>query len=113
MTKFIIVSLTAFIFSLFCSVALADRITITGKPVLLDIHPGFFTFPSTYTDILMGYNSKGYYFVTIANVNRVCYLAKKPELEKIDQIKIVIEKSGLKLPWNCYKYDAQFFDANF
>lgn len=113
MTKFITKSLIALFILMTSLAALADRIVIAGKPVLLDVHPGYFTFPNTYTDIYMGFNSKGYYFVTISGINRVCYLTKKPELARLDTIKIVIEKSGLKLPWSCYKYDPRFFEIDF
>ena len=113
MTRFVISSLIALFLFLVSFEATAGKIAISGKPVLLDVHPGYFTFPSTYTDINMGFNSKGYYFVTISGINRVCYLRKQQEFAGLDTIKIVIEKSGLRLPWNCYKYDSQFFEDDF
>ena len=113
MTKSMIMNLVALFLFLVSFTAFADKFVIAGKPVVLNVHPGYFTFPTTYTDIQMGYNSKGYYFVTISGVNRVCYLTKKPELMQLDTIKIVIEKDGVKLPWNCYKYDSRFFYINF
>lgn len=111
--KFIMVSFIALFLSVSSFQASADKIVITGKPVILDVHPGYFTFPTTYTDIKMVYNSNGYYYVTVSGVDRVCYLTKKPQLSSLDTIKIVIEKNGLRLPWNCYKYNPSFFSKNF
>jgi hypothetical protein len=111
--KFIMLSFMALFLSVISFQASADKIVITGKPVILDVHPGYFTFPTTYTDIKMVFNSNGYYYVTVSGVDRVCYLTKRPQLSSLDTIKIVIEKNGLRLPWNCYKYNRGFFSKNF
>jgi hypothetical protein len=86
----------------------SERIVITGKPVTLQLHPGYFTFPETYTD-----RNLGYYFVTISGTNRVCYLAKQPRLSKLDTIQIVIEKNELQLPWTCYQYNRLYFEGDY
>lgn len=86
----------------------SERIVITGKPVTLELHPGYFTFPKTYTD-----RNMGYYFVTISGTNRVCYLKKQSELSRLDTIQIVIEKNKLQLPWTCYQYNSVYFESDY
>lgn len=86
----------------------SEKIVITGKPAILQLHPGYFTFPKTYTDMNTGFD-----FVTITGTNRVCFLRKQPALAKLDTIQIVIEKNGLKLPWNCYQYNSMYFKSDF
>lgn len=86
----------------------SEKIVITGKPVTLELHPGYFTFPQTYTD-----RNMGYYFVTIAGINRVCYLKKQPELSRLDTIQIIIEKNKLQLPWTCYQYNSVYFESDY
>jgi len=88
--------------------AFSDRILITGKPVTLQLHPGYFTFPRMYTD-----RNLGYYFVTITGTNRVCYLKPQPQLAGLDTIQIVIDKNGLKLPYNCYQYNPNVFELDY
>ncbi len=104
MVKHIIASTLALFLIAASLPAFSDKILITGKPVALELHPGYFTFPRMYTD-----RNLGYYFVTIIGTNRVCYLKPQPELAKLDTIQIVIEKKGLKLPWNCYQFNTNFF----
>lgn len=106
MGKYIGRSILAFFLVIASLPAFSEKILITGKPVVLELHPGYFTFPRMYTD-----RNLGYYFVTITGTNRVCYLRPQPELASLDTIQIVIEKKGLKLPWNCYQYNPRFFET--
>lgn len=106
--KPIITMIKVFIFLLISFPAFSERILITGKPVVLELHPGYFTFPKTFTD-----SDMGYYYVTISGTNRVCYLRKQPQLSKLDTIQIVLEKNGLKLPWNCYQFNSQYFEIDY
>jgi hypothetical protein len=107
MIKQIVASVVA-VFLVMISFSAFSKIIITGKPVVLELHPGYFTFPKMYTD-----SNSGYYYVTISGTNRVCYLRKQPELAKLDTIQIVIEKKGLRLPWNCYQFDPRYFEIDF
>lgn len=88
--------------------AFADRIVITGKPVVLVPVQSYFAFPKTYTE-----KNMGYLYVTISNLNRVCYVAQKPELARLNVIEVLIESKGVKIPWQCYKYDPRYFEIDF
>lgn len=89
-----------------CSV-FADRILISGKPVELIPHPGYYTFPVTQQ------GTKEYYFVKLNDVLRVCYLIKKPELAKLDRLILVLDVDGKKFPWQCYQYNSRVFEIDF
>lgn len=88
--------------------AFADRVLLTGKPVELIVHPGYFTFPSSYTPLIDGYR-----FVMLMGTRRVCYLRKQPELAVLDTVQYVFEEKGKKLTWTCYQYDPKFFEIDF
>jgi hypothetical protein len=108
MIKNIISGVVALFFVLFSLTAFCDRIVISGKPALLNLHPGYFTFPSSYTD-----SHLGYHYVTLTGINRVCYLKTQPDLSALDMVQIVIEENGVKLPWNCYQYNSRFFEIDY
>ncbi|WP_133128289.1 hypothetical protein [Legionella nagasakiensis] len=101
----IIVSMVLIFFSLS---AWSEKIVVHGKPVELQQHLGFFTFPDTYT-----HYRQGYHFVTFTGADRVCYIQEKPELVSLDMVRIVIEEEGKKINWNCYKFDPRFFEVDF
>ena len=105
--KNIIVCVIASLLILFSVTASSERILITGKPAALELHEGYFALPKTYTARM------GYYFVTVMNTERVCYLVKKPELAKLDLVQYVLDVDGEKFPWNFYNYDPIFFEIDF
>ncbi len=95
-------------FFLFSSFAVfSDRILITGKPVPLVFHNGYFTFPSLYVP------TEGYRFVTISGTDRVCFLQIKPELKQLDVVQMIFEENDKYMRWNCYQYDPRFFEIDF
>lgn len=89
------------------AVVFAERMVIHGKPVKLEVHEGFYTFPEEYK------NKKNYHFVILAGIERVCFLTEKPSLSALDMISIIIEHHGLQLQWFCYRYDPYYFEIDF
>lgn len=87
---------------------LADKTYILGRPIPLQVHDGFFTFPNSYTD-----NKKGYHFVTYLGTPRVCYIENRTEFKHLDRVRIVIEDDGRRIIWNCYRYDPKYFEVDF
>lgn len=86
----------------------SDRIVITGKPIIMKSHPGFYSIPPTYTD-----TSKDYRFIALSESARVCYLSAKPELAGLNKLQLIIEENGDKLVWICYKYDPRYFEVDY
>jgi hypothetical protein len=108
MIKNTVAGVVALFLVLFSMTAFCDRIVISGKPVVLDLHVGYFTFPSSYTD-----SNLGYHYVSLTGINRVCYLTIQRDLNTLDMVQIVIEENGVKLPWNCYQYNSRFFEMDY
>ena len=105
--KIIHVSTIAGFLLLFCFNAMAERFVVTGKPVQILSHVGYYTFPGNYI-------TRGpYHFITVNNLQRVCFLRKMPEFSSLNVQQIMLESGGVKLPWNCYVFDPRFFEIDF
>ena len=92
---------------LFGVAGFADQNIISGKPTELDFHQNYYTFPPSYVV------TPGYRYITLNNVERVCYLTIKPELKSLDMLRLVIKENGTNFQWNCYQYNPKFFGKNF
>lgn len=86
----------------------ADRIVIQGRPIELIHHDDFFKFPENYVQ-----EERGYHFVEILHIARVCYIHQKNDLSPLEMIPVVIEEEGQKLRWYCYQYKPKFFEIDF
>ena len=80
---------------------------ISGKPAELEFVQDYYTLPASYVV------TPGYRYITLNNVERVCYLSIKPELKDLDMLRLVIQENGTKFLWNCYQYNPRFFEKNF
>ena len=85
----------------------SNRIVITGKPVSLNVHNGFFSFPDSYTI------QRSYHFVTYLDTARVCFLHHQLELEGLERVEIIIADQGKEVRWECYKYDPRYFEIDY
>ena len=106
--KHIVMSMLALLCALLSFNASANQFAITGKPVELIGHKGFYSFPSSY--VATGSN---YHFVTVSNIERVCFLKQMDEFSSLNNQQIIIEDHDQKLPWNCYAFDPKYFVINF
>lgn len=80
-----------------------NPIVISGKPVELKVHKGYFSFPESYT------LRREYHFVTYLDTQRVCFLHQQPELVGLDRVEIMIYDHGKHLRWECYRHDPRYF----
>ncbi|AHE65926.1 hypothetical protein [Legionella oakridgensis] len=85
--------------------AFADKIIITGQPIVLEDRDDVYYVPANYSA------TTAYNYVTINGVNRVCYLEQQPTLAGVDMITINVEVNGVKTPWNCYAYSTEYFEV--
>jgi hypothetical protein len=92
---------------LFSLSAFADRMLITGRPVLLDLHEGFFVLPSNYIAPV------GYRFVRFTETNRVCFLNSMPQFKSLDMVQITLQEKGDIMNWKCYEYSPKFFEVDY
>lgn len=82
----------------------ADKVIITGEPVLLEQHGTLYSLPQSYKP------TTSYYYVTLGGMNRVCYLDRQPTLGNLDMQTIDISSEGKTIQWFCYAYDASIFE---
>ena len=81
----------------------ADKVTITGSPVVLEQRGEVYFTPSTYT------SSADYNYVTIGDKNRVCYVEKQPSLATVDLMTVNVNVNGTTAVWNCYDASPEYF----
>lgn len=94
-----------------CSMnAFSERMVLTGRPVNMTLHQDFFTFPSDYRK---AHSEIDYHFVMIHGTKRVCFLSEIPQYASLDMIQIFIEELGVKMRWNCYQYNPDFFEMDY
>lgn len=105
--KLMSVTMLVFFLVLISFAVFPDRVVIRGKPVIMESHSGYYTFPSSFSTIA------DYRYINLADINRVCYLNQRPELSSLDRLQLVIEEYGKKLLWNCYKFDPRFFKIDY
>jgi len=79
-------------------------IHINGDAVLLEHQGDVYVVPSDYK------NTGDYYYVTVDDSKRVCYLAKQSNLDAVDMVVINVKTEGKIVPWNCYAFDQQYFE---
>jgi hypothetical protein len=93
---------------LFYSLAVfAEKMLITGMPVILVPAMNYYTFPKYFSP------RANYHFVDIQGDNRVCFLNVRPDLAELDLLRIFIVQDGRKYLWYCYRYDPRYFTMNY
>ncbi|KTD24056.1 hypothetical protein [Legionella maceachernii] len=102
LAKLIYLVLMAISFSCF-----ADKILLTGRPVVLMPEADYYTFPNTYVP------SHNFHFVNVSGDNRVCFLNQQPQLTPLDLLRINIVQNNKKFLWYCYRYDPRYFTVDY
>lgn len=83
--------------------AFADKVTITGEPVIIEKRGEIYYAPETYKPTV------DYRYVTVDGKQRVCYLEKQPGLVNLDVLFLNLDIGGQKQGWNCYEANPEFF----
>lgn len=94
--------------SVFAVTAYAGRIVINGKPIELEPHPGYYTFPKYYS-----WGNGTYHYITMAGIQRVCYMKPQPDLASLNSLQIVILVDNIYIYWTCYRYDPRYFEIDY
>lgn len=85
------------------SSAFADKMTISGTPVVLERQGSVYYLPKDYSA------TTSYHYVTIGGANRVCYMNAQPQLASLNMEVINVNQSGKQVQWTCYVYDDNYF----
>ncbi|QDP72678.1 hypothetical protein FOG18_08980 [Legionella israelensis] len=84
----------------------ADKIVITGEPVVLEQRGDVYVPPSGYSV------TTDYHYVTLDGTNRVCYAEAQPSLASLNVVNVNVEVGGSTVVWHCYEYNTQYFTVN-
>jgi hypothetical protein len=92
-----------------CSAYAADKVVITGEPVVLQQSGSGDTM--TYTlPANAASTTTTYHYVSVNGTNRICYTSTQPNLGSIDMVTINVSAGGTASPWYCYAADTTVFD---
>ncbi|CAM3046185.1 Uncharacterised protein [Legionella steigerwaltii] len=83
----------------------AEKILITGQPVILEKQGDVYYVPSDYK------TTTSYYYVTVEGGRRVCYMEKQPTLTALDTSTLEVNYNGSTLTWVCYPFDTNYFET--
>jgi hypothetical protein len=88
-----------------CSISAfaAEKIVITGAPIVLQKQGDLYLVPENYKA------TQNYTYVDIEGTKRACFLDKKPDLTNIDVVSINVQIGSEKATWNCYATDPTYF----
>ncbi|KTD16245.1 hypothetical protein [Legionella jordanis] len=100
-----IVSLLLAVFSVS---SFADKVVITGEPVVLEQKGDVYYLPEKYTTT----TSTSYHYVTVGGTNRVCYAEAQPSLASLNTQVISVNMGGQTVQWTCYPYDETYFSVS-
>ena len=101
--KNIIVKTATLCLALFSTSAFAEKIIITGQPIVIEKQGDFYVVPENYKA------TKDYHYFTIEGKDRVCFLDKRPDFASLEVISINVQIGPQKATWNCYPTDPTYF----
>lgn len=82
----------------------ADKIIITGKPLLLQKQGDVYMVPQE------AKLSQTYQYANIDGKERACFLDKRPDFVNLDVVTINVKLSdNTNASWNCYSIDPTYF----
>ncbi|CEK11004.1 hypothetical protein [Legionella hackeliae] len=106
MMKTIILSLCSLFLFVFSIASFADKVVISGSPVVLEQRGELYYAPETYT------STTSYHYVTLGGANKVCFAEAQPNLASLNTQVIDVELGGKKVQWTCYPYDETYFSVS-
>lgn len=84
--------------------AFADKITVTGEPIILEQNGDTYSVPAGIKQ-----SDAGYYYVKIGDKVNACYLTTQPALAKLTPENIMVKIQDEKVTWSCYPLDPTYF----
>lgn len=101
--KSFLLTLIACVGLLFNVAASADKITITGEPVVITEDNGVFVPATTVTD------TQDYYYFTMGDAKRVCYKDANPSLVNVTATPVKVRVGTNVVTLQCYDYNTDYF----
>jgi len=100
----IMIKAVAVSLALFSASAFADKIIITGQPIVLERQGDFYVAPKNYTV------NPNYQYVLIDGKERACFLDARPDFVNLDVVSINVQVGTERATWNCYTPDTTYFE---
>lgn len=88
---------------LFSMSAFADKVTITGEPIVVQEEAGVYV-PSTTVTM-----DQDYYYFTVDGTKRVCYRDVQPTLTQLTAQPFSVRIGGETVTLQCYDYNTEYF----
>lgn len=101
--KTYLLSLAAISLVAFSSIASAEKVTISGSPVVIEKKADVYVPATTVT------TGSDYYYFTFDNSRRVCYKEVQPSLAKIDAGIFAVRVGPDVVRMHCYNYSPDYF----
>lgn len=101
--KTLVIALTSLFLASFSVIASADKIVISGEPVVVEKQADVYVPATTVT------TSDGYYFFSVDNSKRVCYKEVQPSLAKVDLGLFAVKLGNDVVSLHCYDYSPDYF----
>lgn len=102
MKKFII-SATVAGLALCSASAFAEKLVITGQPIILKKDGEIYVVPQQ-TQL-----TRDFQYVNIDGKERACFLDKRPDFVNLDVVTINVKVGADTAAWNCYSLDPTYF----
>ena len=99
-------SLLAILLISFSVIALADKVVITGDPVVLEKRGQVYYVPSS--SVATTVSGQPMYY-TVDSTKRVCYMEEQPGLAKLNLLFIKVNVGGSDKELKCYEYSPDYF----
>ncbi|RUR09690.1 hypothetical protein [Legionella septentrionalis] len=103
--KTIVIKISFLLLALFSFSSHAEKVVITGEPVVLEKRGDVYVVPSAYTA------ATPYHYVTLDGTNRVCYAEAQPNLASLNMSTVTVDVNGTPQTWTCYDYDTTYFEV--
>lgn len=102
--KNIMIKAVAVSLALFSASAFADKIIITGQPIMFEKQGDLYVAPQNYT------MNPNFQYVVIDGKERACFLNARPDFVNVDVVSINVQVGMEKATWNCYAPDTTYFE---
>lgn len=105
--KKIFLSMAACSLALLSSYAFADKIIISGEPVVIEKSGDYYSFP---TNSATTYSPRSdYYYVSVDGTQRVCYRETQPALAGVNLMDMSLKIGSDTVAVHCYTYSPEYF----
>ncbi|HRE32222.1 MAG TPA: hypothetical protein PLD88_09645 [Candidatus Berkiella sp.] len=102
--KNMIIKMAAIGLVAFSASAFAEKLIITGEPVILEKQGDLYVVPETYKV------ADNFQYVVIDGIKQACFLEKQADFSSLNVVTINVKLGDQQATWNCYPLDTTYFE---